>query len=209
MKMLSQKQLDANRRNAAKSTGPKTPAGRAASAANATKHGLYSPHILVSGRTFQEDPAEFDALRRRFAIALKPVGPIEEMLVDQIVTAHWRLCRAQMAEAGEIALSMDSGQWQRSRKLHPDTQWFIWANKRDPVPNMEDSADGNAIILSCLRRVRDALLRDGRLTQDAIAILDHCLSSTNSLSEKLRSMLDDQRPGTDPDKAGEIGRAHV
>ena len=33
------------------------------------------------------------------------------MLVDQIVTTHWRLRRALKAESGEIALSVDNGHW--------------------------------------------------------------------------------------------------
>ncbi len=44
--MTSDKQAQANRRNALKSTGPKTPEGKAAVRHNATKHGLLSQEVL-------------------------------------------------------------------------------------------------------------------------------------------------------------------
>ena len=47
--MTSEKQAKANRRNALKSTGPKTPNGKAAIRYNATKHGLLSREILLPG----------------------------------------------------------------------------------------------------------------------------------------------------------------
>jgi hypothetical protein len=45
--MTSEKKAEANRRNALKSTGPKTPEGKAAVSLNALKHGLLSQEILL------------------------------------------------------------------------------------------------------------------------------------------------------------------
>jgi len=45
--MTSDKQIEANRRNARKSTGPQTPEGKAKVAQNAVKHGLLAEHILI------------------------------------------------------------------------------------------------------------------------------------------------------------------
>ena len=47
--MTSDKQADANRRNARKSTGPKTPEGKAAVRLNALKHGLLANDVLLPG----------------------------------------------------------------------------------------------------------------------------------------------------------------
>ena len=56
--MSSPAQILANRQNAARSTGPKTPEGKAASSRNATRHGLTGVfHVLP-----HEDPAEFEQL---------------------------------------------------------------------------------------------------------------------------------------------------
>ena len=54
------KQLAANRRNAQKSTGPKTPEGRAVSKMNALKHGILSKEVLVRGLNIKESSRELD-----------------------------------------------------------------------------------------------------------------------------------------------------
>ena len=68
--MTSEKQIAANRRNAMKSTGPKTREGKAASTSNSLKHGLSAQRIVVSG----EDPDEFERLIRQLEHELEPVG---------------------------------------------------------------------------------------------------------------------------------------
>ena len=103
----SQKQIDANRRNALKSTGPRTESGKAAAKRNALKHGILSEEVVLCGLHTQESQTDFDALRQRFWDELAPVGPMEEMLVDRIVTISWRMRRAARAEAGAITLNVD------------------------------------------------------------------------------------------------------
>jgi hypothetical protein len=51
-------QIEANRRNALRSTGPRTPAGKQASRLNALRHGLRASEVIIPG---QEDPEEFEA----------------------------------------------------------------------------------------------------------------------------------------------------
>jgi len=117
----SPEKIAANRANTQKSTGPQTPAGRNVSSRNALKHGILSREALVCGRCIQEDDLEFAALHQRLWADLSPAGALEEILVDQTVTAHWRLRRAHKAEAGEIALNVDGGNWQRSVSVTPGT----------------------------------------------------------------------------------------
>src|SRR5579862_2920290 len=113
-KNMSEKQIEANRRNAQKSSGPKTPEGRAVSRMNAMKHGILSREVVVQGFGACENEEEFEQLSQRFWDHLKPVGPMEGMLVDRIVTTQWRLRRVLKAESGEIALSVDGGRQHRS-----------------------------------------------------------------------------------------------
>ena len=101
--------IAANRRNAQKSTGPRTAAGKAISKLNALKHGVLAQSVVVRGHQIKESPHEFKKLCQEFYTSLSPVGPLEEMLVDQIIQAAWRLRRARTAESGEIALSVDEG----------------------------------------------------------------------------------------------------
>jgi len=104
--MRSEKKAEANRRNALKSTGPKTPEGKAAVSLNALKHGLLSQEILLP-REDQEALRELDECLRN---ELQPVGELENLLVDRIIASYWRLRRVGRIEAGIFA-------WERSEEL--------------------------------------------------------------------------------------------
>ena len=94
--MTSEKQAQANRRNARKSTGPKTSEGKATIRHNALKHGLLAEEVLIFG----EDEDALVALGEDLRNTLEPEGDLEDLLVEQIVAASWRLRRLQRVEAG-------------------------------------------------------------------------------------------------------------
>ncbi len=92
--MTTEAKILANRRNAQKSTGPRTIQGRAAISQNALKHGLYARQDIISS----ESQADFDLYRQQLLGELAPAGPMESMLAERIVTLSWRLkrvCRIQ------------------------------------------------------------------------------------------------------------------
>jgi len=88
--MSTEAQILANRRNAQKSTGPRTNECRAAVSQNAVKHGLLTRHDVISS----ESQADFDLYREQILVELTPVSPMESMLAERIVTLSWRLKRA-------------------------------------------------------------------------------------------------------------------
>jgi hypothetical protein len=94
--MATDKQIRANRRNAHKSTGPKTLQGKAAVSLNPLKHGLLSRQTLLPN----EDEASLMQLSERLHSQLQPVGELESLLVERIVAAAWRLRRVLAVEAG-------------------------------------------------------------------------------------------------------------
>jgi hypothetical protein len=100
--MSSSKQIDANRKNALRSTGPKTPEGKAAVARNAIKHGLLARDLVLPGEQRQDCEAVFAAL----AQDLQPAGATEEFLVQQMASAQWRLQRFTRIETGLLDYSM-------------------------------------------------------------------------------------------------------
>ena len=100
--MASQEQIDANRANAQHSTGPKTPEGKAASRLNALKHGLTAELAVIPG----EHTDLFDQTAQDFLDHLQPVGPVETLLVQQIVMASWRLVRLRSLETGLFRLRL-------------------------------------------------------------------------------------------------------
>ena len=95
---VTEKMIEANRRNAQKSTGPKTAEGKAVVARNALKHGLAAKELVIPG----ERKADLVALRDGLFADLRPVGELEILLVDRIALAMWRLRRAVRFEAGYL-----------------------------------------------------------------------------------------------------------
>ena len=155
---------------------------------NALKHGILSKQVLVRGLTLHESTRELKALHQRFWEDLQPVGALEEMLVDQIVTAHWRLRRALTAESGEIALSVDTGHRRRSRGKPPVVQWAEWTTFGDPVHAMRQSSIGSSILRDRLVEVRRAVEAEGALTEGAVQKLAGKFGDgPNSLVDKLEA----------------------
>src|SRR5215216_5566750 len=128
----SEERMAANRANAHKSTGPKTPEGKAAAKRNAVKHGILSREVLVSG----EDHQELTALQEWFEKDLQPVGPMEVMLMGQIVATHWRLRRVLAAESGEIKREAELKEASAKSSVLP--------------PQLEDTAEGCRLLQTWL-----------------------------------------------------------
>jgi len=89
--MTSQAQINANRLNAQKSTGPRTQEGKRTVSQNAVKHGLFAREAVIKC----EDPAEYELHREAVLDELRPVGAVESMLAERIVSLSWRLQRVE------------------------------------------------------------------------------------------------------------------
>ena len=102
VRSISEKKLEANRRNARQSTGPKTDAGKHASRLNAVSHGLLAKAVVITTGDYQEDAQEFtqllDGLREQYI----PLGVAEDLEVQQIALYYWRKMRAVRYEHGAI-----------------------------------------------------------------------------------------------------------
>ena len=99
---LSEKQLIANRANAQKSTGPRTPAGKRQSSRNATRHGLLARALLIDG----ESPEAFNELLASLQKEFEPNTPTEYTLVDNLAAAQWRRLRLWTMESSGISHDM-------------------------------------------------------------------------------------------------------
>ena len=93
--MATKKQIEANRRNAKKSTGPKSEEGKAKSALNATKHGLTSRRVWLS----DEDGERFREFRHGVMEDLRPLGALETQMACRVAAQMWRLARVPAIEA--------------------------------------------------------------------------------------------------------------
>lgn len=94
---LSEAKLEANRRNALKSTGPRTRKGKKKSKYNALKHGLTAKTLLLPGL---ENPKDFKRVLRGFLNDLDPKGTLEKTLVQRLAADFQRIqrvCRVERA----------------------------------------------------------------------------------------------------------------
>lgn len=107
MSKITQKQLEANRQNS-KLGGVKTSDGKAVSKHNAIKHGIFSKQVVIMKGEGKENLEDFLELQSQLIDQLQPVGVIEDILVDRILTHIWRLRRVVISEVGETRKRLDS-----------------------------------------------------------------------------------------------------
>ena len=87
--MISEKQLEANRRNAQRSTGPRTAEGKKVAALNARRHNLTGQVTAMT----DADRIMHDAFSASIVENLAPEGAMEIQLAQRIATDSWRLNR--------------------------------------------------------------------------------------------------------------------
>ncbi|MHC4741001.1 MAG: hypothetical protein ACYS8Z_03770 [Planctomycetota bacterium] len=119
--MATNAQIEANRKNAKKSTGPKTPQGKAAVAQNAIKHGLTATRDVV----ITENKADFNAHRDALMQDLNPQTPTESILAQRIISLSWRLRRAvniqdQAIDAIDDNIKNGESPWRRREEQNLD-----------------------------------------------------------------------------------------
>lgn len=130
--MPTEEQLKANRENAQKSTGPRTPEGKLRSSRNAVKYSLNPERVVVP----TENGAEFEVRRRSLLRQLAPVGPMEIVLVEQIIMSAWRLQRCRLIETRLFHQCVDENGYKLERYDHPvpsDVLTFAYRNDRRDV----------------------------------------------------------------------------
>jgi len=157
--MTSDKQAKANRKNALRSTGPKTPEGKAAVRLNALRHGLLSRETLLPG----EDEEALLELGERLRDELQPVGELENLLVARITAAIWRLRRLGRVEAGIFARDLYAELVKRARReAHRNTAKRIMYDEfSDFVVADSDIMDKEKYQEAVSETKRMAAVRDG------------------------------------------------
>src|SRR5580704_9167716 len=103
-KPISPKQLAANRANAARSAGPKTPEGKARSAQNSTKHGFTASTFAV---VRLEDAQEIAHLKDDLVSVYQPVNSQEVFALERMALAQQAILRAARLESGLFTCSLN------------------------------------------------------------------------------------------------------
>src|SRR6478736_9223906 len=101
---LTEKRIAANRANAAKSSGPKTPEGKARSSRNATTHGLLASIVTLRN----ENPEAFNAFLQVYINRIRPTDEIEFSILYQMAAATWRIRRSIEMETHLMDVGMEN-----------------------------------------------------------------------------------------------------
>jgi hypothetical protein len=102
--MASLRQIDANRRNALKSTGPRTDDGKRRARRNAFRHGLTAETVLE----ILEDPEDYKAFELSVTADFDAQTAVERELVLRLASLLWRLRRAIAVETGLLHMHAES-----------------------------------------------------------------------------------------------------
>lgn len=127
--MTSEKQVEANKKNAQKSTGPKD---ASKTRFNALKHGLLAKALIITEGESKENKEEFNFILLSLREELKPEGIIQEMLVERMAVCYWRLQRVVRAERGELRQVRDT--------ITSD------ASRLDPLSELLESFKGERLV---------------------------------------------------------------
>jgi hypothetical protein len=121
--MTSYRQIEANRRNALKSTGPKTTAGKEQSRRNAVRHGLTAETIIG----LLEDAEDYRQFEAAVIADYDAQSAVERELVLRLASVLWRLRRATTMETGLFEIQAEHLRDQQTRKLLAHSQGGIHA----------------------------------------------------------------------------------
>jgi hypothetical protein len=98
--MTSLRQIESNRRNAVKGTGPKTDTGKQRSSQNAVRHGLTAETVISP----LEDFEDYRAFELAVTADYDAETAVERELVLRLASLLWRLRRAASIETGLLQI---------------------------------------------------------------------------------------------------------
>src|SRR6516162_5354729 len=137
--MTSIKQIEANRRNSLKSTGPKTEAGKQASRCNAVRHGLTAETVIGA----LEDADDYQAFEAAVIADYDAQSAVERELVLRLASLLWRLRRAMTMETGLFEIQANHlKEFRQARQALPASRTVIHPlfGQVDPVSHNRNPA---------------------------------------------------------------------
>jgi hypothetical protein len=122
--MTSVKQIEANRCNSLKSTGPKTEAGKQASRCNAVRHGLMAETVISA----LEDAEDYKGFELAITADYDAQSAVERELVLRLASLLWRLRRATTIETGLFEIQADHlSEFRKSHQMSPASHEIVYA----------------------------------------------------------------------------------
>ena len=164
---VSERKREANRRNAGRSTGPKTAAGKKRSSLNALTHGLRAELVVLP----DEDAAAFAAERDAFFEQWKPADPTQASFVERLAAGSWRLRRCVRVESARYTRLVHDAASAFDEKARNHLQGDLRLFMADPRRGVERLINYRAGVEQLFARwevMVDALREPGRGTRSSI-----------------------------------------
>ena len=201
--MATEKQREASRRNARKSTGPRTVEGKDRSRYNAVKHGMTAKTPVLPG----EDEGAFQKRVESWKDDLRPRGAVEDFLVERAARISWQLDRVERAHTARLAQRILEGTEDADhdpRAEAADLGRRLFWDRRGPLPLYPHTPISNALIPERVPRTSFSGVVDDPDQPEALV---HRLESTAAGCEwmlaqwaGLRELLDQGVAWQSPDK---------
>jgi hypothetical protein len=151
---VSARKINANRQNALKSTGPRTPRGKANSRANSHKHGLFAMDVFVGESAKRENRHHYQELFDGLWEHHQPIGFAEQLEVRRMAACWWKLGRTWRFENSNIA-------WGDSEV---ESRRAVLIGFKERVSDSDLSLD--LAILDLLRKAESELEAAGRISHE-------------------------------------------
>jgi hypothetical protein len=142
--MTSFRQIEANRRNARKSTGPITREGKQRSRCNAVRHGLTAETVIGA----LEDAEDYEAFEATIIADYDAQSAVERELVLRLASLLWRLRRATTMETGLFEIQADHlREYRKARQVRPASRDFVYAvfGRAESISNDRNPASCSVI----------------------------------------------------------------
>jgi hypothetical protein len=217
--MPTQAQLNANRRNAQKSTGPTSPEGKAASSLNALKSGIDAWSHIIPG----EDPAELEALTAAYLLHYRPADPTQLSLVDTLISTEWIQRRLRRIEAQLwnyrvecLDQNLTHAEFVDASIQHNSPLGHAFHAALDPFSRIQRRIDGtNRMYLRTLKVLQDLQAEPAeQASQPATPVSESASpAATQPLTPQIgfvptNSPASGQRPASEPDAAADSIESH-
>ena len=144
--MTSFKQIEANRRNSLKSTGPKTETGKQTARCNAVRHGLTAETVIGA----LEDAEDYKAFEAAVTAEYDAQSAVERELVLRLASLLWRLRRATTIETGLFEIQADHlSEFRKARQISPTSREIVYAlfntnsDRQAGSPSLENLIETN------------------------------------------------------------------
>src|ERR1035437_904780 len=172
--MSSLKQIEANRRNALKSTGPTTPEGKERSRCNAVRHGLTAETVIAALENWED----YEAFEAAVISDYDAESAVERELVLRLASVLWRLRRATGIEAAHFESVTDDSRRHEHRLSRENLGGATDLAERNRLllgaVQESDAAEGNEFSSDSRKEIADCFLRLADLPTSALDRLSSC-----------------------------------